>query len=81
MSKFKASDLTNVDDQVDILKELLMKNLLGSQDPNFEGICGKCGESIIGDVGLKAMDQLFHAKCFNCSSCSKVSFFEACLFV
>jgi hypothetical protein len=38
MFEFKASDSTNVDDQVDFLKELLMKNLLGSQDPNFEGM-------------------------------------------
>ena len=53
-----------------MLNELLMKNLLGSQDPNFEGICGKCGESIIGSIGVKAMDQLFHAKCFNCVVCS-----------
>ena len=59
-----------MEDQIDVLNELLMKNLQGSQDPNFEGICSKCGESIIGSVGVKAMDQLFHAKCFNCTICS-----------
>lgn len=61
----------SVDEQVDIVKELLMKNLLGTKDPNFEGICAKCGEAIIGaDAGLKAIDQIFHIKCFNCISCS-----------
>lgn len=68
--KNNSSNRTSTEDQVDMLNELLMKNLLGSQDPNFEGICGKCGESILGSIGVKAMDQLFHAKCFNCVICN-----------
>jgi hypothetical protein len=35
-----------------MLNELLMKNLLGRQDPNFEGICGKCGESIMSNAEM-----------------------------
>ena len=67
---FKASDRNSTEEQIDILNDLLMKNLHGSQDPNFEGICAKCNEGIIGSVGVKAMDQFFHAKCFNCVVCS-----------
>ncbi len=58
------------EDEVDLLKDLLMKNLNSSNDPNFYGICMKCSEKIYGaDNGLRAMDQLFHVKCFTCHSC------------
>lgn len=60
----------NEEDEVDLLKDLLMKNLNSSNDPNFYGICMKCSEKIYGaDNGLRAMDQLFHVKCFVCHGC------------
>ncbi len=58
-------------DEVDLLKDLLMKNLNAPNDPNYFGICLKCNEKIYGaDNGLRAMDQLFHVNCFNCHSCA-----------
>jgi hypothetical protein len=57
-----------IDDHVD----LLMKNLISSKEQNFQGVCFKCKEKILGtESGLKAMDQLFHVACFTCVSCSK----------
>jgi len=56
-----------IDDHVD----LLMKNLIASKEENFQGVCYKCKDRILGsESGLKAMDQLFHAACFNCFSCN-----------
>ena len=78
-------------DEVDLLKDLLMKNLNASSDPNFFGMCMKCNDKIYGaDNGLRAMDQLFHVSCFNCHGCNislqgqhfyameKKSFCESC---
>ena len=57
-------------DEVDLLKDLLMKNLNASSDANFFGVCTKCNDKIYGaDNGLRAMDQLFHANCFACCGC------------
>lgn len=73
MNNFKGLiNTTNLDeeDEVDLLKDLLMKNLNSSSDPNFYGVCMKCSEKIYGaDNGLRAMDQLFHVKCFVCHGC------------
>ncbi len=78
-------------DEVDLLKDLLMKNLNASNDPNFFGMCMKCNDKIYGaDNGLRAMDQLFHVACFACQGCGidlqnkhfyameKKSFCESC---
>jgi hypothetical protein len=49
-----------------------MKNLLAPKDQTLIGICGYCKEPILGiDNGLKALEQLFHVKCFVCLTCSK----------
>ena len=67
-------------DQVDLLKDLLIKNLnatttnsTNNSDSNyFFGLCVKCNEKIMGiENGLKAMDNLFHVTCFVCFGCSK----------
>ena len=56
------------EEEVDLLKDLLNKNL--NTDTNYYGICMKCSDKIIGaESGLKAMDQLFHVKCFTCHGC------------
>lgn len=61
-----------IEDEVDLLKDLLIKNLNASNDPNFFGICTKCKEKIIGaENGLKAMDNLFHVNCFACHGCGR----------
>lgn len=64
----------NKEDEVDLLKDLLMKNLnAASNDPNFYGFCFKCNDKIIGaENGLKAMEQLFHIECFNCVTCGNI---------
>lgn len=68
--KPKSTTNSNLD-EVDLLKDLLMKNLNASSDPNFFGMCLKCNEKIYGaDNGLRAMDQLFHVECFACQGCS-----------
>ena len=62
------------EEEVDLLKDLLIKNLnTNNTDTNFYGVCLKCNDKIIGaDNGLKAMDQLFHTNCFTCHGCGKL---------
>lgn len=61
-----------MNDEIDLAQQILMRNLLGSKDEMLIGICGDCKEPILGvDNGLKALDQLFHVKCFVCLTCSK----------
>jgi hypothetical protein len=59
-----------VEDQVDLLKDLLMKNLNAPASAEFYGYCMRCNEKIIGaENGLKAMDNVFHVRCFSCYAC------------
>lgn len=59
-----------VEDQVDLLKDLLIKNLNAPASADFYGYCMRCNEKIIGaENGLKAMENVFHVACFNCYSC------------
>lgn len=73
LKNFPSNNINNkIEDQVDMLKELLMKNLNSSNDSNFYGVCKKCNEGIIGiENGLRAMDGLFHVECFCCHGCGK----------
>jgi hypothetical protein len=65
--------------EVDVLTSLLMQNMEASASPDFYGMCAKCGEAIMGETaGCRALDQLFHADCFTCYSCS--SCLQGCAF-
>jgi hypothetical protein len=71
-----------VEDEVDLLKDLLIKKLNTTNDLKatttqtaannaFYGVCVKCNDKIVGvENGLKAMDNLFHVTCFICYGCS-----------
>ena len=72
------SGRTRIEDEVDLLKDLLIKNLNSaviketqSQNQNkFYGVCNRCNEKIIGaENGLRAMENLFHVTCFVCYGC------------
>lgn len=61
---------SNKEQEVDALTQMLMQGLEGTKDPEFFGICSKCGKKVIGDTnGCTAMDQIFHISCFCCHSC------------
>jgi len=64
------------EDEVDVLRDILMKNLLASthqNDTNFYGTCFRCNQNIYGaENGLRAMDHLFHVNCFNCFACGSL---------
>lgn len=61
---------SRVEDEVDLLKDLLVRNLNSANQQNFFGICTKCNEKIMGaENGLRAMDNLFHVTCFVCYGC------------
>lgn len=61
---------TRVEDEVDLLKDLLVRNLNSAKEQNFYGICTRCNDKIIGaENGLRAMDNLFHVTCFVCYGC------------
>ncbi len=70
---------SRIEDEVDLLKDLLIKNLNSSNlnspsrtpvNDGLYGICVRCNEKVIGvDNGISAMDNLFHVPCFSCFSC------------
>ncbi|XP_076320438.1 lipoma-preferred partner homolog isoform X2 [Tachypleus tridentatus] len=58
--------------QVDNLTDLLMKSMENSSDPDFLGICYKCGEKVLGEEGgCTAMSHVYHRRCFTCYVCYK----------
>lgn len=59
-------------DEVDHLTDLLVKSMENSEDPDFFGMCNKCGEKVVGEGnGCTAMEQVFHIQCFTCHVCNK----------
>ena len=64
------------EDEVDMLRDILMKNLYVStqqNDTNLYGSCFRCNQNIYGaENGLRAMDHLFHVNCFNCFACGSL---------
>ncbi|XP_028514383.1 lipoma-preferred partner homolog [Exaiptasia diaphana] len=65
-----SNDRTTEEDELDALTDLLVKNLEYSSDPDFFGICHKCGQKVSGEgSGCNAMDKLFHINCFVCHKC------------
>ncbi|XP_029651391.1 extensin [Octopus sinensis] len=58
--------------EVDALTSLLMQNIESAGDPDFFGMCSKCGHRVVGPSnGCTAMDQVFHIDCFICDSCGE----------
>lgn len=60
--------------EVDHLTDLLVQSMKieNSNDPEFFGICFKCGHKIRGEgSGCSAMGQMYHIKCFTCKTCHK----------
>ncbi|XP_018027959.1 lipoma-preferred partner homolog isoform X2 [Hyalella azteca] len=56
--------------EVDALTSLLVQSMESSSDPEFFGICGRCGGKVVGEgSGCTAMDQVFHIRCFDCIVC------------
>lgn len=59
--------------EVDALTNLLMQNIESAGDPDFFGMCAKCGRKVVGQSnGCTAMDQVFHINCFVCASCGNI---------
>lgn len=62
--------MKSTEEELDALTDLLVKNLENTGDPDFFGICSKCGQKVSGEgTGCTAMDKLFHIKCFLCVKC------------
>lgn len=58
--------------EVDHLTDLLVQSMENSADPDFFGMCHKCGERVLGEgSGCTAMDQVYHIRCFTCHICQK----------
>ncbi|XP_074655205.1 zyxin-like isoform X2 [Tubulanus polymorphus] len=58
--------------EVDALTDLLIRNMEASSDPNYFGVCSRCGEAIVDeDSGCTALDQMYHVPCFACTHCEK----------
>nr|XP_045613280.1 thyroid receptor-interacting protein 6-like isoform X2 [Procambarus clarkii] len=56
--------------EVDALTNLLVQSMDSTNDPEFFGICTRCGEKVVGEgTGCTAMEQVYHIKCFVCIVC------------
>ncbi|KAG7161310.1 Lipoma-preferred partner-like [Homarus americanus] len=56
--------------EVDALTSLLVQSMDSTNDPEFFGICTRCGEKVVGEgTGCTAMEQVYHIKCFICIVC------------
>ncbi|CAH3172841.1 unnamed protein product [Porites evermanni] len=65
-----SSGTKSTEEELDALTDLLVKNLENTGDPDFFGMCSKCGQKVSGEgTGCNAMDKLFHIKCFVCNIC------------
>lgn len=61
---------SNKEAEVDALTNLLLQNMESTSDPDFYGMCSKCGKKVMGESnGCTAMDQIFHIACFICINC------------
>ncbi|KAI2807655.1 hypothetical protein BLOT_005593, partial [Blomia tropicalis] len=66
------SSATKEEDEVDHLTDLLVKSMENSAEPDFFGMCNKCGEKVVGEgSGCTAMEMVYHIKCFTCFECHK----------
>lgn len=64
--------MTGKEAEVDHLTDLLVQSMENSSDPDFFGMCYKCGEKVLGEgSGCTAMDQVYHISCFTCHICHK----------
>ncbi|XP_013788050.1 lipoma-preferred partner homolog isoform X3 [Limulus polyphemus] len=58
--------------EVDHLTELLVQSMENSGDPEFFGMCYKCGDKVLGEGnGCTAMDHIYHINCFTCYVCGQ----------
>ncbi|RWS30723.1 lipoma-preferred partner-like protein [Leptotrombidium deliense] len=58
--------------EIDHLTDLLVQSMENSSDPDFFGMCYKCGQTVLGEgSGCTAMGQVYHIKCFTCHVCHK----------
>ncbi|KAG1651376.1 Lipoma-preferred partner [Nymphon striatum] len=56
--------------EVDHLTDLLVQSMDASANPEFFGMCSKCGQKVLGEgSGCTAMNQVYHITCFTCSIC------------
>ncbi|XP_076306589.1 uncharacterized protein LOC143223063 isoform X2 [Tachypleus tridentatus] len=63
---------TGQEAEVDHLTDLLVQSMENSGDPEFFGMCYKCGDKVLGEgSGCTAMDQVYHIHCFTCHVCQK----------
>ncbi|KAF2344417.1 Zinc finger LIM-type, partial [Trinorchestia longiramus] len=61
---------TGKEAEVDALTNLLVQSMESSSDPEFFGICARCGGKVVGEgSGCTAMEQVFHIRCFDCIVC------------
>ncbi|XP_064610729.1 lipoma-preferred partner homolog isoform X2 [Liolophura sinensis] len=69
----EASNSAGKEAEVDALTNLLLQNMESAGDPDFFGMCAKCGKQVIGENnGCTAMDQVYHITCFICVNCTKM---------
>ncbi|KAI7698053.1 Lipoma-preferred partner -like protein, partial [Sarcoptes scabiei] len=70
--RLSRSSNTKQAQEVDHLTNLLVKSMEDSVEPDFFGMCNKCGEKVIGEgSGCTAMEQVYHIQCFTCYVCNK----------
>ncbi|XP_060073721.1 lipoma-preferred partner homolog [Ylistrum balloti] len=56
--------------EVDALTNLLMANMESTKEPDYFGMCSRCGKKVMGENNAcTTNDQVYHIACFACLSC------------
>lgn len=56
--------------EVDALTNLLMANMESSKEPDYFGMCSRCGKKVMGENNAcTTNDQVYHIACFTCLGC------------
>ncbi|XP_021353077.1 lipoma-preferred partner homolog [Mizuhopecten yessoensis] len=56
--------------EVDALTNLLMANMESTKEPDYFGMCSRCGKKVMGENNAcTTNDQVYHIACFTCLGC------------
>lgn len=72
MNNDQKKELSDLEKDLEFYTQTLLGNIDKPKDKEFYGFCAICNQPVEGEKeGCKALGNIYHIKCFNCSVCSK----------
>jgi len=72
MNSDQKKELSDLEKDLEFYTRTLLGNIDKPKDKEFYGFCAICKQPVEGEKeGCKALGNIYHIKCFNCSVCSK----------